>query len=382
MAGQDRSFWIETMDKMASPVLENLARRQLSRSLPRSLHPQRGAFAPLEAFGRTLCGIAPWLNLEGLTGQEEALRQRYFELARQSIDAATDSASEDFMVWHAELGGQPLVDAAFLSHALVRAPRLAESLDHRVRKQLIDALRTTRSIVPPRNNWLLFSAMVEGALYRLGAPDWDLARVDSAVQTFYSSWYKGDGIYGDGPDFHWDYYNSFVIQPMLVDLVCLFEERRGDYPAFRSVIVQRASRYAGILERLIGPDGSYPAVGRSLAYRFGAFQLLSQAALEHFLPEGLEPAQVRCGLTQVIRRVMEAEDNFTPEGWLNPGIHGCQPGLAERYINTGSLYLSCSIFLALGLPPQASFWSDPDLPWTGKRVWSGMDHPLDHAISQ
>lgn len=104
MAGQDRSFWIETMDKMASPVLENLARRQLSRSLPRSLHPQRGAFAPLEAFGRTLCGIAPWLNLEGLTGQEEALRQRYFELARQSIDAATDSASEDFMVWHAELG--------------------------------------------------------------------------------------------------------------------------------------------------------------------------------------------------------------------------------------------------------------------------------------
>ena len=25
--------------------------------------------------------------------------------------------------------------------------------------------------------------------------------------------------------------------------------------------------------------------------------------------------------------------------------------------------------------------SGPDLPWTGKRVWSGMDQPLDHAIS-
>ena len=142
--------------------------------------------------------------------------------------------------------------------------------------------------------------------------------------------------------------------------------------------MQRASRYAGILERLIGPDGSYPAVGRSLAYRFGAFQLLSQAALEGFLPEGVEPSQVRCALTQVIRRVMEADDNFTPEGWLHPGIYGHQPGLAEEYINTGSLYLCCSVFLALGLPPEAPFCvrSGPSLDREegveryGSRLWT------------
>ena len=381
MTGQDRVFWLETMDKIASPVLKSLAQRQLSRRLPRDLHLQRAAFAPLEAFGRTLCGIAPWLGLDSLAGPEETLRRRYFELALASLDAASDPASEDFMVWHGKLGGQPLVDAAFLAHGLVRAPRLADSLEPRVRQQLAAALRTTRAIVPPRNNWLLFSGMVEGALYSLGEPDFDLARVDSAIQTFYSGWYKGDGVYGDGPDFHWDYYNSFVIQPMLVDLVTLFCDHRENYRELHKVIVQRASRYAGILERLIGPDGSYPVVGRSLAYRFGAFQLLSQAALEGFLPEGVEPSQARCALTQVIRRVMEADDNFTPEGWLHPGIYGHQPGLAEEYINTGSLYLCCSVFLALGLPPEAPFWSGPDLPWTGKRVWSGMDQPLDHAIS-
>lgn len=76
----------------------------------------------------------------------------------------------------------------------------------------------------------------------------------------------------------------------------------------------------------------------------------------------MEPSQARCALTQVIRRVMEADDNFTPEGWLHPGIYGNQPGLAEEYINTGSLYLCCSVFLALGLPPEAPFWSGPDLP--------------------
>ena len=34
-----------------------------------------------------------------------------------------------------------------------------------------------------------------------------------------NTWYKGDGVYGDGPPFHWDYYNSFVIQPMLLNIL-------------------------------------------------------------------------------------------------------------------------------------------------------------------
>ena len=36
------------------------------------------------------------------------------------------------------------------------------------------------------------------------------------------------------------------------------------------------ARYAAIQERLIAPDGTFPAIGRSIAYRFGAFHLLAQ----------------------------------------------------------------------------------------------------------
>ena len=43
-------------------------------------------------------------------------------------------------------------------------------------------------------------------------------RVDYALRQ-HDQWYKGDGIYGDGPQFHWDYYNSFVIHPMLLDVL-------------------------------------------------------------------------------------------------------------------------------------------------------------------
>jgi hypothetical protein len=55
--------------------------------------------------------------------------------------------------------------------------------------------------------------MVEAGLYLLGDQEYDKMRIGFAIHLF-KIWYKGDGIYGDGKDFHWDYYNSFVIQPM------------------------------------------------------------------------------------------------------------------------------------------------------------------------
>jgi hypothetical protein len=92
---------------------------------------------------------------------------------------------------------------------------------------LIAALESTRPIVPGFNNWLLFSATVEAGLKSLGA-DWDRTRVDYAIRQ-HEQWYKGDGAYGDGPEFHWDYYNSFVIHPMLVDVL---DACTGESPAW------------------------------------------------------------------------------------------------------------------------------------------------------
>ena len=49
-------------------------------------------------------------------------------------------------------------------------------------------------------------------------------RVDYALRQ-HDQWYKGDGAYGDGPTFHWDYYNSFVIHPMLLDVLDVVRRR-------------------------------------------------------------------------------------------------------------------------------------------------------------
>ncbi len=48
---------------------------------------------------------------------------------------------------------------------------------------------------------------------------------------------------------------------------------------WRAAEQARATRYAAVQERLIAPDGSFPPIGRSIAYRCGAFHALAQAAL-------------------------------------------------------------------------------------------------------
>jgi hypothetical protein len=374
----DRSYWLDVQRRVAGPVLTSMADGTLKARMPvEAVDPDRRAVTHLEALGRLIAGIAPWLELPPEGGAEGALRAQYLELARRSIARAVDPASSAFLNF--TRGQQPLVDAAFLSQGLLRAPRaLRDGLQPQTRRNLAAALASTRGIVPNFNNWLLFAAMIEVGLRSLGA-EWDRLRVDYALRQ-HEQWYKGDGVYGDGPDYHFDYYNSFVIHPMLIDIL---DACRGEQPAWNDLAVRedrRARRYAAVQERLIGPDGAFPPIGRSLAYRFGAFHLLAQMALRRSLPDGLPPAQVRGALTAVIRRSVEAPGTFDADGWLRVGFCGHQPVIGEPYISTGSLYLCAVGLLPLGLPASDPFWSAPVQAWTSARAWTGQPFPIDHAV--
>jgi hypothetical protein len=375
----DRAIWIGHMRRLADPVLQNLAAGALKARMPveQAAGANRRNVTHLEALGRLVAGVAPWLELGADTTPEGRLRAEYADLARRAIARAVDPASPDFLNFTRER--QPLVDAAFLAQGLLRAPRaLRDGLEPAARRNLIAALESTRVISPGFNNWLLFSATVEAGLASLGA-SWDRVRVDYALRQ-HDQWYKGDGVYGDGPAFHWDYYNSFVIQPMLLDVLDVV---RNEVPAWKELsarVDERARRYAAIQERLIAADGSFPAVGRSLAYRCGAFQGLASIALRRALPDELSPAQARGALTAVIRKTLEAPGTFDADGWLQIGFCGHQPGVGETYISTGSLYLCSVALLPLGLDASDPFWTGPPEPWTSVRAWSGQPFPIDHAI--
>jgi len=379
-----RDYWLSVLDKIALPVLESLANNELRKHMPfntlPNAYPNRDKVCYLEAFARTLNGIAPWIEHGQGSPHELELQSKYRKLARKSLANAVDPQSADFMNFTAF--NQPLVDAAFLAQALLRAPiELWDKLEKASKNNVIEALKSTRHIVPYDNNWVLFSAMIEAALLRFNG-DGDIVKMDLILRIV-ENWYKGDGMYSDGADFHLDYYNSIVIQPFLLDILEeLIKIDRAKYYLSYEKVKKIAVRHARQLELLISPEGYYPPIGRSITYRFGIFHLLAQVTLRQELPAIIHPTQVRESLSAVIEKTMQATNMFDSNGWLQIGVFGHQPSLAEPYINTGSLYLCSTIFLPLGLPSDNVFWSGDSRDWTSKKIWNGVDVLADSSLKE
>lgn len=378
-----RKYWLHQLLQITEPVLRPLSEGKLREQMPIESHPgmnDRADYTYLEAFGRSLAGLAPWLAAQAQDPAEEAERRRVLALAARGLERAVHPDSPDKMNFLDGTcrGNQPIVDAAFLALGLLRAwEPLWTACDADTQANLITAMKATRSEKAPYNNWLLFSAVIEAFLYRAEG-NCDTMRVDFAIKEFTQHWYLGDGQYGDGTLYAFNYYNSYVIHPMLMAVLDTLSPLYTDWQAVQAATFQRAARYAQQLENLIAPDGSFPAIGRSITYRMGTFHLLADIALRHLLPQSISPASVRCAMTAVLHRCMDAPGTFDKNHFLTIGLCGHQPGLGEPYISTGSLYLCTSALLPLGLPESDPFWSGADEPWSGVKIWSGEDYPADH----
>ena len=72
---------VQTLTRIADPVLVNLSQGTLKKNMPfesLSDEPLRRSVSYLEAVGRTVCGIAPWLELGPDDTQEGKLRERVY----------------------------------------------------------------------------------------------------------------------------------------------------------------------------------------------------------------------------------------------------------------------------------------------------------------
>jgi hypothetical protein len=378
----DRTYWVALLEKIATPVLHNMSQGTLRKNMPVEYSPLWGgrdkSFAYLEALGRLMAGVAPWLSLPDDDTAEGKVRGRLREEALQSMVHCVDPASPDYVNWNPE--GQQLVDAAFLAHAFIRAPAaLWQPLDRVTRERFITVFRRLRDTLPSYNNWLMFAAIVEAFL--LSIDEWyDPMRIDLALHKM-NEWYVGDGWYSDGPHFHFDYYNGYVIQPMMTDILKVMLQKGKTGKAAYDLSVRRMQRYSEFLERFISPEGTYPPFGRSITYRVGVFQPVGQLALNEQLPEELSPAQVRSAMTAVMKRMFEQPGVFTDSGWLQLGFAGHQPSVADYYSDSGSMYLTSLGFLPLGLPADHAFWTDPYADWTQRKAWSGQPFKKDYAVN-
>ncbi|SHK84553.1 hypothetical protein SAMN05444266_101349 [Chitinophaga jiangningensis] len=378
----DRAYHVQLLQKIVTPVVDNMSKGTLKKNMPKEKGPGYGLALEkvtyLEAFGRCISGMAPWLALPDDNTAEGRLRKQMREQVLQGIVNGVNPASPDYLNFREE--GQPLVDAAYLCQTFMRAPQaLWEPLDNKTKQNIVTELKELRRIRPAYNNWLLFVGMVEAFLLSIHE-EYEPLRTMIATQKM-KEWYAGDGFYADGPQFSLDYYNGYVIHPMFTEMLKVLMDNRQGTKADYDQAMKRMQRFAELQERMIAPDGTYPALGRSMTYRTAAFQPLVQLALMHQLPEGVEPAQVRCAMTAIMKRIFEMEGTFDKQGWLQLGIAGHQPEVADVYTSTGSLYICTNGFLALGLPAEDPFWSAPPAEWTAQKVWSGKPVKKDYHVT-
>ena len=378
----DRTYWVDLLYKISEPVLSNMSKGELKKNMPLEFSPtwdnRNKDVTYMEAFGRLMDGVAPWLNLPDDDSPEGKKRKQIREWALLSYANAVDPESPDYLLWGGT--GQVLVDAAFLANSFIRAPKaLWEPLDQITKDRYIKEFKSLNKIRPAYSNWLLFRAMIEAFLLSVDE-EYDSYALDISIRKM-NEWYLSDGWYSDGPEFSFDYYNSFVIQPMLVEIIEIMTSKRVSSPLRFDLALRRMQRYNQLLERLISPEASFPVFGRSMTYRMGVFQTLALSAWKYDLPKTMTNGQVRNALTSVMKRMFSIEGNFNKEGYLQLGFAGHQPEIADSYTNNGSLYLTSLVFLPLGLPADHAFWTSPAEEWTSLKAWSGKPFLKDYHES-
>ncbi len=383
----ERQFWCDEAYRMAYPILYEMSREKLHENMPIEVSPRwdgrNKEVAYLEAFGRLMGGIAPWLALPDDNTPESTQRHELREMALKCYATAVNPQSPDYLLWRSE--SQTLVDAAFLAESFLRAyDALWIPLDDVTKQRYIEEFTLLRRVTPNYSNWLLFTSTIECFLMKAGAP-YDDYRITMAFKKI-EEWYVGDGWYSDGKDFAFNYYNCFVIQPMYVEgleTVVNCNDPQGTHRALLDKALRRMQRHGEFIERFISPEGTFPVFGRSLTYRSGVLHPLALLAWRGWLPATLSKGQVRAAMTAVLKRMYGTPSiNYNEKGYLRMGFNGAQPDMSDGYTNTGSLYLASYAFLPLGLPADDDFWTSAPVSWTSKRAWEGEPFPKDAAYKE
>ena len=380
----DREYWCALAYKMAQPVLENMAKGELQKNMLTEFSPsfdnRNKKVLYMECFGRLMAGVAPWLTLPDDDTTEGKQRRQLREWALASYKNAVDPQNPDYLCWG--IGGQNLVDAAYIAESFLRAyDTLWKPLDDVTKQRYLKEFANLRHIDPPYTNWLLFSSTIESFMAKAGG-DYDQYRVNSTCRKM-EEWYVGDGWYSDGPVFAFDYYSSYVFHPMYLETLQAMMDAKAntrlDYKKYYDRELKRCQKYALVLERFISPEGTFPAFGRSIPYRMATMQPLALMAWYQTLPSDLTNGQVRAALTKVLHRMFDQENNFNEKGYLSIGFCGTnQKNVADWYTNNGSLYMTTLAFMPLGLPANHPFWTDAAQPWTQVKAWNNQPFPKDH----
>jgi len=116
---KDRMYWVQLLDKIALPILSNMSKGELRKNMPMDYSPawdnRNKEVAYMEAIGRLIVGIAPFVALPDDDTEEGQIRKKMRDQIHASLAHAVDPASPDYLYWGSPKVAQPLVDAGIVT---------------------------------------------------------------------------------------------------------------------------------------------------------------------------------------------------------------------------------------------------------------------------
>jgi len=356
----ERKIWKKSFEKIINPIFENLDKKNFQNEFIKiseygfwwDKRPKEWSF--MELICRLLVGLS--FHLEK--------NQELFEKTLKIIYNIFDENNNLFIKWnHNTNNRQPMVEMAYLVQTFLNCPKLWKEIE--IKDKILKTMEKISLIEPFENNWILFETIILLFLQKNNIITEKIKNNQINLNlNKIESFYLGDGWYSDGKEFHFNYYNSFVIYPFLLQIHLELK-----HPELNKII-SRMQQHAIFLEKFIHPDGTYCVFGRSPVYRLACFNCLTYLIFYNLLPKELSYYNLRISLTKIVKTLFEGNQNFK-NNYLTLGVIGSQIEIANNYSNTGSCYLTLIPFMVLALDNSHPFWSDNKIIksfW--ERIWT------------
>jgi hypothetical protein len=358
--GWTRAHWEAILARMTYGYVRAA---EVSGSPARALYPddRRGlpdAVDAIESFARMASAWGAWLSnpANPATVQFQGRSMDVEALVRQALLDGTNPANLRTYWGDITHLDQRIVEAADIAVTVwLSRERIFNRLTESERSQITAWLAQVDGKGTYPDNWILFSAMAQAVRLHLGypAPEDDLdSRLDQLAD-----FYRGDGWYVDGPGDEFELYNAWMFSWHFPLWALIDGDRRPDH---RRRVLDRARSFIAGFPYFFGANGSYPAWGRSIVYRFAALAGFQTGHLLKFAPA--DPGLLRRVSSGCIRYFYE-HGFFDPERhFVRQGFHGDFPLAGEAYISPGSPYWCCHGLFALAFPADDLFWTAVESP--------------------
>jgi hypothetical protein len=380
----EKQWMISVAEKICIPAVEK-AVNNLLLGRPYTIIDHVGfACTQLEELLRPLWGIAPLLEQKEYYITVDGVRRSVSEVFREVIlEGCTETSplcfSRDVTPPKAiGFANQMITEFSAYTLAIVLAPgalwepytpQQRQQVGQYVKKWAVTALKDSWP-----NNHYWFPMLAVTALEKMGIDCGDVSEDMALGFSQLDKMYLSHGWYQDGAPRKFDFYLAWSHHVYPVLWTYLSKGTRFDDPRRAQTYRDRIVQFFDYYTHMFDVDGSVPAFGRSLSYRFAQSAFFTAAAFGD--------CAVDYGLARriLVKNISYFMDNMVlDEPVLPPGYLYSAPALVENYTSSGGSYWCAKTFLALHLPDDHPLWTAPETPLPIERG-TFLVHPVPDDI--